>query len=481
MNKEDNPDWDSGRGYGVCQEVMWERPAIKGDTCLTAQKTWVKRPCDMQPDPTAFSASGYTNRAAAYGDDEAPHWNKGFCKDDIKPADLWGPDRKFNLFSADDPSLYDQDPESATYGTCTGAGSTVPNACMKGNSKYTRETCFAPAKNMEVCVWWQSKENAYFDTVSLYGGQGMATFMQLCAVIVITFYFVTSSDSGSYVVDMISANGDQDPPVIQRIFWSFTEGLCACMLLYAGTSSSKDDGALKALQAASLVMGLPFTLVLFWCSQALLQVVKDETGEYDKNRPAFKAFIFSFDHHGQGTGTGLKKLGIALLLPGINAGNIMEQVDMQWPAMSAKGWGIFLQILFTANIIMDIIGELTPAAEGDAPNFNVKMLGAAVYCLVMIWLSLIRREFRTKRGIPRGDFITDFLSTLFAYPFAIVQMEAELGSDVQAYKKTDATEMTSVQNIGKPQELEALVQKLVEQELTKRKAAGIPTAESIEA
>ena len=41
------------------------------------------------------------------------------------------------------------------------------------------------------------------------------------------FYFITSSDSGSFTVDMIAANGEANPPKIQTVLWSFTEGLCA--------------------------------------------------------------------------------------------------------------------------------------------------------------------------------------------------------------------------------------------------------------
>lgn len=56
-------------------------------------------------------------------------------------------------------------------------------------------------------------------------------------------YFVTSSDSGSLVIDCLTANGNPHPPILQRIFWSFTEGAVAMALLKAGGT----DG-LQALQ-----------------------------------------------------------------------------------------------------------------------------------------------------------------------------------------------------------------------------------------
>lgn len=56
----------------------------------------------------------------------------------------------------------------------------------------------------------------------------------LLAVAVIVSFFVTSSDSGSMVIDMITAGTHPEPPVPQRIFWAVTEGVVAAALLYGG-------------------------------------------------------------------------------------------------------------------------------------------------------------------------------------------------------------------------------------------------------
>jgi choline/glycine/proline betaine transport protein len=75
----------------------------------------------------------------------------------------------------------------------------------------------------------------------------------LATVVIVTF-FVTSSDSGSLVIDMITAGGKPNPPVAQRIFWAVTEGVVAAALLVGG--------GLTALQTAAIATGLPFALVL---------------------------------------------------------------------------------------------------------------------------------------------------------------------------------------------------------------------------
>jgi choline/glycine/proline betaine transport protein len=75
----------------------------------------------------------------------------------------------------------------------------------------------------------------------------------LATVAIVTF-FVTSSDSGSLVIDIITAGGKTDPPTAQRVYWATAEGVVAAVLL-AG-------GGLVALQTAAISAGLPFAVVL---------------------------------------------------------------------------------------------------------------------------------------------------------------------------------------------------------------------------
>ncbi|CAM4162309.1 BCCT family transporter [Psychrobacter arenosus] len=85
----------------------------------------------------------------------------------------------------------------------------------------------------------------------------------LLIIVMIMLWFVTSSDSASFVIDMLTAGGDSNPPKIQRLFWATTEGVIAAILLAAG--------GLGALQAAAIVAGFPFALVVFVMMYALLR------------------------------------------------------------------------------------------------------------------------------------------------------------------------------------------------------------------
>lgn len=85
----------------------------------------------------------------------------------------------------------------------------------------------------------------------------LSSITSLIGIFLVLVFFVTSSDSGSLVVDSITAGGKVDAPVSQRVFWAITEGLVAAALLYGGGTE-----ALKAIQAGAVSAGLPFVFVL---------------------------------------------------------------------------------------------------------------------------------------------------------------------------------------------------------------------------
>ena len=85
----------------------------------------------------------------------------------------------------------------------------------------------------------------------------LSGFTTLIGIVLVLVFFITSSDSGSLVIDGITAGGKHDAPVSQRIFWATIQGLLAAALLYGGGQQ-----ALAALQAGTVIAGIPFTLIL---------------------------------------------------------------------------------------------------------------------------------------------------------------------------------------------------------------------------
>ncbi|MFD1096634.1 BCCT family transporter [Salegentibacter chungangensis] len=96
----------------------------------------------------------------------------------------------------------------------------------------------------------------------------IAIALNVIAVILIAGFFVTSSDSGSLVVDSLTSGGKIDAPVGQRIFWAVAEGTVAAVLLIGG--------GLQALQTASIVTGLPFAFILLFMCYSLYKGLKED-------------------------------------------------------------------------------------------------------------------------------------------------------------------------------------------------------------
>ncbi|MFL1467465.1 BCCT family transporter [Marinobacter sp. HN1S83] len=97
---------------------------------------------------------------------------------------------------------------------------------------------------------------------------GIISFIGIVLVLV---FFVTSSDSGSLVVDSITAGGKTDAPTAQRVFWVIMEGAIAAALIFGG-----GEDALGAIQATAISAGLPFTAILLIMTWGLLKGLTHE-------------------------------------------------------------------------------------------------------------------------------------------------------------------------------------------------------------
>ncbi len=96
----------------------------------------------------------------------------------------------------------------------------------------------------------------------------LAQITSFIAIILVVVFFVTSSDSGSLVIDVIAAGGKVDAPTPQRVFWCVFEGLVAIALILGG--------GLVALQAMAVSTGLPFTIVLLMSTVAVIKGLMSE-------------------------------------------------------------------------------------------------------------------------------------------------------------------------------------------------------------
>ncbi|WP_372966524.1 BCCT family transporter [Marinobacter sp.] len=108
-------------------------------------------------------------------------------------------------------------------------------------------------------------------TFQMFEGLPLTGIVSFVGIILVLVFFVTSSDSGSLVIDSITAGGKTDAPTAQRVFWVVMEGAIAAALIFGG-----GDDALGAIQAVAISAGLPFTLILLIMTWGLLKGLAQE-------------------------------------------------------------------------------------------------------------------------------------------------------------------------------------------------------------
>ncbi len=112
-------------------------------------------------------------------------------------------------------------------------------------------------------------------------GGGVAAFG---AIILIAVFFITSSDSGSLVLSMLTSGGNDSPKRWLRVFWATTTAIVAIALLVAG--------GLNALQTAAIITALPFSFVMVAMCAATLKAFRREHRNYlSANRAEFAEHI----------------------------------------------------------------------------------------------------------------------------------------------------------------------------------------------
>ena len=250
----------------------------------------------------------------------------------------------------------------------------------------------------------RGKNEMWFDVITQYGDLGL--FLSIVSLVSIALYFVTSSDSGSLVIDCLSANGDAEPPVIQRIFWALTEGACASALLYAGGKQ-----ALNALQTVSIGSGVPYTILICFMCVALWRAVKMEAGDIDPHGPRFKfglMEVFTYP-----TRKSVAMILLAVIAPWYSMGIAAYKVG---GPKARKSTHMF--ILASLFYIWVALMAIEPLVAGLSYVAWSVLMGFFAYG------TGIRYALREKFGI-NGNMSEDFFAVLLLYPFAAYQMEVQ--------------------------------------------------------
>jgi len=270
---------------------------------------------------------------------------------------------------------------------------------------------------------------------------GFGGFLSGLSIVTLAIYFITSSDSGSLVVDTLASNGAQEHNPLQRIFWAFTEGAVATGLLVAG-----GNDALSALQTASIVFGLPFNFIIFlMCSSinkmcATLEKHEDNDTMDAKfllpkkswQMPIFGGifdiveFVVSFGRVKKELGikfpTSLQIIGffINIFAPFIPLYKIYSSIDI-------KGNNGITNMSLTAVYTLCHFGWIALFICGTI-NYGFVVFGWSAFLLNALMLTFLRMNVRGKLGIG-GNIVGDFVAGSFLYPQALLQMVLQLAHE----------------------------------------------------
>ncbi|WP_458115472.1 BCCT family transporter [Arthrobacter sp. D2-10] len=103
---------------------------------------------------------------------------------------------------------------------------------------------------------------------NLLEGLPLGGLLSIIAIALVAIFFITSSDSGSLVVDMLASGGETNPPKWSRVLWASLEGALAIALLLAG--------GLAALQTGSILTALPISVVIIGMCISLYKALHAE-------------------------------------------------------------------------------------------------------------------------------------------------------------------------------------------------------------
>ncbi|KAK3749903.1 hypothetical protein QZH41_005813 [Actinostola sp. cb2023] len=260
----------------------------------------------------------------------------------------------------------------------------------------------------------RGNSDMWFDVLNQYSTQ-LPGFLSVVSLVAMVLYFVTSSDSGSLVIDSISANGHPDPPIVQRIFWALTEGATASALVAAG-----GDSALTALQSVSICSGLIYTVILNFVCIALWRLVRIECGDLDPNGPQFSIGLLDIVYHP--TLKRIQRVVVAIFAPWWSIGNAAGKVygSNRYVAM------VFLAIPFYGWILLEILQIVDGA---------LAYVGWAVLFGFIAYGTGVRAHIREQYKIV-GNLAEDMFAMMLVYPLAAVQMDEHLRT-VKLWKKND--------------------------------------------
>lgn len=272
-----------------------------------------------------------------------------------------------------------------------------------------------------------------FSFPDTFDGEGLGPMLTIIFIISLSIYFATSSDSGSLIVDFLASNGRLHHHWLQRLFWAVTEGAVATALLTAGGAD-----ALAAVQAASIICGLPLCILLCYMMQSIycfcIQAEQTDAIQfYNKpDDPEFSMPIYGGIFNIFEWLASLGAVHEARIEKGMDKPKSVQVIYFfkgifvpglcLWEILSAayprnKSSNMFVTAVYTTLYYLWIALFACLKNKGGLLGW-----GWAIFFATATILMSLRNGFRTRFNL-RSNELADFITSAFFWPQVLAQMK----------------------------------------------------------
>ena len=312
----------------------------------------------------------------------------------------------------------------------TGSGGTLDHmdkmdvACSTrytGAGDPTSSAAIALATQGYFATQCRAHNDRFWDVLMPYGEE-IYYFLGVVSFIGVVFYFITSSDSGSFVDDTLSAGGLMHGPVLQRIYWGVTEGACAIALMYGG-----GDNALKALRAVSIASGLPLTFAICFMCASLHRACKFDLGEADITSST--RFITGLFDWTEGFAPAMPTVQEGVTLPNVNERFASLCISIFAPFvtlhdMNSKLFGSGLQGYLLTGSTLVLFCAWVGCMIGELNAVNASYIGWVCYTSMALIIGYTKIKAREAYNV-YGFWMEDCFAALVMYPFVCSQLSLQ--------------------------------------------------------
>jgi choline/glycine/proline betaine transport protein len=228
----------------------------------------------------------------------------------------------------------------------------------------------------------------------LYERLPFTAIVSFITVVLIVTFFVTSSDSGSLVIDSLASGGAANTPVWQRVFWASTEGLLAAGLLLAG--------GLSALQTMTIASALPFAVIMLIAAVGMWRALLIE----GHRNESLRSHMQGRRAHGAGGIDSWKRRLTGLIhyptreeVENFVSGTVQQSMEQLAQALGGEGWSAkvefdrhncraWLEIVREGEIdfVYDVRIQEYPRPTFAYPEMDRNSAGDERYCRAEVFM-----------------------------------------------------------------------------------------------